>query len=128
MKTVIRNTTVADKLLFLFMITASLAGIFISRTAMPQGGEVVVEINGEKAYSFALDEDRIFSVPGPCGDTVVEIKNKRTRVREAHCPNRLCEKQGWTSKGVIVCLPNRIVVSVGGKSANPEKDVDAITG
>ncbi len=110
------------------MITASLAGIFISRAAMPQGGEVVVEINGKKAYAFALDEDRIFAVPGPCGDTVIEIKNKKARVKEAHCPNRLCEKQGWISKGVIVCLPNRIVVSVGGRSANSSKEVDAITG
>ncbi len=128
MKTVISNTTVADKLLFLFMITMSLAGIFISRSAMPQGGEVVVEINGEKAYAFALDEDRTFTVPGPCGNTVVEIKNKKARVREAHCPNRLCEKQGWVSRGVIVCLPNRIVVCVGGRSAKSAKEVDAITG
>ena len=128
MKTVIRNTTVADKLLFLFMITASLAGIFISKAAMPQGGEVVVEINGKEAYAFALDEDRTFSVPGPCGDTIIEIKDKKARVREAHCPNRLCEKQGWVAKGVIVCMPNRLVISVGGKAAHSPKEVDAITG
>jgi hypothetical protein len=128
LKTVVKNTTVADKLLFLFMITASLAGIFISRAALPQGREVVVEINGEKAYSFALDQDRTFSVTGPYGDTVIEIRNKKARVKEAHCPNRLCEKQGWISKGVIVCMPNRIVVSVGSGAANSLKEVDAITG
>ncbi len=128
MKTVIRNTTVADKLLFLVLITASVTGIFISREAMPQGGDVIVEINGKKSYMFALDNDRTFTVPGPYGNTVIEIKNKKARVKEAHCPNRLCEKQGWVSKGVIVCLPNRLVVSVGGKAANSVKDVDAITG
>ncbi len=128
MKTVIRDTTVADKLLFLVLITAAVAGIFISREAMPQGNDVIVEINGKTAYTFALDIDRIFPIPGPFGETVVEIRDKKVRVREAHCPNRLCEKQGWVVKGVIVCLPNHIVISVGGKAADSPKDVDAITG
>jgi len=128
LKTVIRNTTVADRLLFLFLVTASVAGIFVSREAMPKGSDVIVEINGKTAYTFALDKDRTFPVPGPCGDTVIEIKDKKVRVSEAHCPNRLCEKQGWVVKGVIVCLPNRIVISVGGKAAHSPKDIDAITG
>ncbi len=109
-------------------MTASLAGIFISKEAMPQGNDVIIEINGKTAYSFALDTNRTFPVPGPCGETVIEIRDKKVRVREAHCPNRLCEKQGWVSKGVIVCLPNRIVISVGGKAADSTKGIDAITG
>ncbi len=110
------------------MITASIAGIFISKEAIPQGADVVVDVNGKTAYTFALDKDRTFSVPGPCGETVIEIKDKKVRVKEAHCPNKLCEKQGWVAKGAIVCLPNRIVISVGGKAANSPRDVDAITG
>jgi hypothetical protein len=128
LKTVIRDTTFADKLLFLFLITASVAGIFISKEAMPQGTDVIIEINGKAAYTLALDKNGTFPVPGPYGITVIEIRDKRVRVSEAHCPNRLCEKQGWVSRGVIVCMPNRIVISVGGKAANPPKDVDAITG
>lgn len=128
MKTVIRDTTVADKLLFLVLITAAVAGIFISREAMPKGADVIIEVNGKTAYTFALDKDRTFPVPGPFGQTVIEIRDKKVRVREAHCPNRLCEKQGWVAKGVIVCLPNHIVISVGGKAADSPKDVDATTG
>jgi hypothetical protein len=48
------------------------------------------------------------------------------RVKEAHCPNLICVKEGWISRGAIVCLPNRIVVLVGGGKAR--KDVDAVTG
>ncbi len=127
MKTVIRKTTIADRLLFLFLITASAAGIFVSREAMPKGSDVIVEIGGKTAYAFALDTDRTFQVPGPFGITVVEIKDRKVRVKEAHCPNRLCEKQGWVARGAIVCLPNRIVISVGGK-ANMPNGVDAVTG
>ncbi len=127
MKAVIRNTTIADRLLFLILITASVAGIFVSREAMPKGSDVIVEVDGRTAYTFALDTDRTFQVPGPLGMTVVEIKDRKVRVKEAHCPNRLCEKQGWVARGAIVCLPNRIVISVGG-IANTPKGVDAITG
>jgi len=128
LKTVIRNTTIADRLLFLFLITASVAGIFVSREAMPKGSDVTIEINGKIAYTFALDTDRTFQVPGPLGVTAVEIKDRKVRVKEAHCPNRLCEKQGWISRGAIVCLPNRLVISVGDKADNTPKGVDAITG
>ncbi len=128
MKTVIKNTTIADRLLFFFLITASVAGIFASREAMPKGSDVIVEVGGKTAYTFALDTDRIFQVPGPLGVTVVEIRDKKVRVKEAHCPNRLCEKQGWVARGAIVCLPNRVVISVGGKADNTPKGVDAITG
>ncbi len=110
------------------MVTASVAGIFISREAMPKGSDVVIEMNGKIAYTFALDTDRTFQVPGPLGVTVVEIKGRKVRVKEAHCPNKLCERQGWVSRGAIVCLPNRLVISVGDKADNTPKGVDAITG
>ena len=128
MKTVIKDTTVGDKLLFLLLVAASVAGIFISREALPQGSGVIVEVNGRPQYTFPLDKDKTLAVPGPYGDTLVEIKNRKVRVREAHCPNRLCEKQGWVSKGVIVCLPNHIVINVGGKADMAPEDVDAVTG
>ncbi len=128
MKTVIRNTTIADKLLFLALITASVAGIFFSREALPQGADVLIEVEGKPQYTLPRDKDRIVSVPGPFGNTVVEIKDGKVRVREAHCPNRLCEKQGWISKGAIVCMPNHIVITVGGKTTVSPKGIDAVTG
>ncbi len=128
MKTVIRSTTLADKLLFIALTTAAVAGIFYSREAMPKGSDVIIEVDGRTAYTLALDTDRVLSVPGPYGNTVVEIKGGRVRVKEAHCPNRLCEKQGWITRGAIVCLPNHIVISVGGKTENLPKGLDAVTG
>ncbi len=128
MKTVIKNTTAGDKLLFVFLVTVSIAGIFISREAMPQGSNVIIEVNGKPAYTFPVDKDNVVAVPGPFGDTVVEIKNRKVRVKEAHCPNKICKRQGWVSKGVIVCLPNHIVISVGGESSGGPEGVDAVTG
>ena len=128
MKTVIKDTTVGDKLLFLLLVAASVAGIFISREALPQGSGVIIEVNGRPEYTFPLDKDTTVAVPGPAGNTLVEIRKGKVRVKEASCPNKLCEKQGWVTKGVIVCLPNHIVITVGGKTDTDPKGVDAVTG
>lgn len=128
MKETIKNTTLADRLLFLFLTAVSVSGIFYAREALPQGNDVIIEINGKPAYTFPLDIDRSVPVSGPYGITEIEIQGKKVRVRETHCPNRTCVKEGWVSKGVIVCLPNKIVVIVGSRGNNQHKDLDAITG
>lgn len=128
MKETIKNTTLADRLLFLLLISLSVAGIFISRDALSQGSEVVIEVDGKPAYTLPLYEDRLVSIGGSYGDTLIEIKEKKVRVREAHCPNQICVKEGWISKGVIVCLPNKLIIIVGGSKKDEQLGIDAITG
>ncbi len=127
MKEVIKNTTPADRLLFLFLIIVSIAGMFIAKEAMPHGSDVIIEINGKPSYTFPLNTSRTIPVSSPYGEAVIEIKDKKVRMSEASCPNKLCIKEGWISKGVIVCLPNRILVIVGSSFNNAEKDIDAVT-
>jgi len=114
-------------MLFLFLISVSVVGIFHSREVVSQSSHVVIEVNGKPEYTFPLKIDRMVSVGGPYGNTVIEIRGRKVRVKEAHCPNQLCVKEGWISKGVIVCLPNKIVIVVGGRD-NGGKDVDAVSG
>jgi hypothetical protein len=127
LKKVIRNTTFADRLLFFLLIAGSVAGIFISREAMSLSSDVVVELDGKPVYTLPLTVDKTITVASTYGDTVIEIRDRKVRVREAHCPRQLCVKQGWISRGAIICLPNRIVVTVGG-GGGPEKKFDAVTG
>lgn len=127
MKKIISHTTLADRLLFIFLLIGSVAGIFIARDALPQATGVVIDVNGKPAYNFPIDVDRTVTLYGPYGKMVVEIKDRRVRMKEAHCHNLICVKEGWISKGVIVCLPNKVVVTVGGGTAGP-KGVDAVTG
>ncbi|MEW6109852.1 MAG: NusG domain II-containing protein [Nitrospirota bacterium] len=127
MKDSIKRTTIADRILFLFLIVISISGIFISKEALPQGSDVIIEIDGKPEYTLPLNIDKTISVNGPYGITRIQIKDKKVRIMEAHCPNQLCVKNGWISRGVIVCLPNRILIIVGSGN-NPGKDIDAITG
>jgi hypothetical protein len=127
LKKVIRSTTFADRLLFFLLIAGSAAGIFISREAMSLSSSVVVEMDGKPIYTLPLTVDKTISVKSTYGDTVIEIRDRKVRVREAHCPRQICVKQGWVSRGAIICLPNRIVVTVG-SGGGPEKKFDAVTG
>jgi hypothetical protein len=127
LKKVIRNTTIADRLLFLFLIAISIGGIFYTREALSQSSDVVVELAGKPVYTFPLNVDRTFTVNGPIGKAVIEIKGGRVRIAEAPCPNQICVKEGWITRGAIVCVPNRLVVIAGGR-AKRHRDVDAVSG
>ncbi len=129
MKKTIKDTTPADRLLFLFLISICIAGIFISKDALSRNSDVVIEIDGKPVYTLPLQTDRLLSIEGAYGNIIMEIKEGKVRVKEAHCPNQICAKEGWTSRGVIVCLPNKIIIFVG--SSNKKKQqpgIDAITG
>ena len=128
MKETIKNTTLADRLLFLLLISLSIAGIFISKVALSQGSDVIIEISGKPAYTLPLYTDRVLTLVGPSGNTVIEILEGKVRVKEAHCRNQICVREGWISSGVIVCLPNKLVIIVGGSKKYQQQGIDAITG
>jgi hypothetical protein len=125
LKRAINNTTLADRVLFLLLIIASVAGLVYTQEALSQGSEVVIEVKGKPVYALSLDGNREIPIEGTHGHAVVEIKNGKVRMKEAECENHICIKQGWMARGTIVCLPNSIVVIVGTGS---RKNIDAITG
>lgn len=122
------STTFADKILSSTLIVLSLSGIFFIKEALPRGQTLEIAVDDQPAYVLPIGKDRIVSVEGAEGKTVVEIKNHRVRVTESPCHNKLCIKQGWIKSGVIVCLPNRVVVTIGKYKNDFDTIVDAITG
>jgi hypothetical protein len=128
LKETIKNTTLADRLLFFFLISFAIAGIFASREALSGGSDVIIEVAGKPVYTLPLDFDRSLSVEGPYGDTLIEIQGGKVRVKEAHCRNQICVREGWVSRGAIVCLPNKLVIIVGGGNRYQKQGLDAITG
>jgi hypothetical protein len=118
----------ADRVLLLVLLFVSLFGIVFVNDVLPHATEVSIEVEGKVMYRYPLNADRSVKVEGPHGHLTVEIKDKKVRVIEASCPNRLCENQGWISRGGIVCLPSRISVVVGGSEKPDGRALDAITG
>ena len=66
-----------------------------------------------------LSKDSEYTVKGYNGDVVIEVKDKKIRVKEEESPRHLCSKQGYDD--VIICLPNKIVIKV-------EKENDELDG
>ena len=67
----------------------------------------------------SLTEEREISV----GEHVtVLVSPGKVRIKHSDCPDKLCEKMGWTSSPAkpLICLPNRVTVTVSG--AGEEKD------
>ena len=90
-------------------------------------GMVQIEVDGELYDTYSLSEDQIITI----GDTnVCEIKDGKIRMTEASCPDHLCIQQGAidTRGGMIVCLPNKIVIEgVHSGISEDVPEVDAVS-
>lgn len=120
------KATVADWLLILALVVLSAYGFVFAKEIMPQGSEVRIEVEGRTRYILPLSVNKVITVGGPSGNTIIEIKNNRAKITESPCPNKLCIHQGWIDRGALVCLPNRILVIITGH--DKDKDIDGITG
>lgn len=121
------NTTTADRILFSVLILMSVSGFFSIREVLPESLTVQIEVDGHPVYILPLDKSKTVSVKGPEGITIIEIKDHKVRVTDSPCNNKLCMQQGWLESGAIVCLPNRVIVTIGNHDKN-HKTFDATTG
>lgn len=74
---------------------------------------VIVTWHGEVIYRGSLDTDAEITTPD--GLNTVVIKNGEARMEHAECADERCVRSGAaTPAKPIVCLPNRVVVTVTG--------------
>lgn len=90
-----------------------------------EGEQVEISLQGKVYGIYDLSEDRIIEVGNGTITNVVEIRQGKVYMTEADCPDRLCIRQGKISRDreTIVCLPNRVVVTVRSKQ---KTDYDAV--
>jgi len=127
LRKLLHSTTIADKVLFSLLLLLSLSGIFLIKAFVPEGHTVVIELDNKPVYLLPLDKDGIVSVDGPLGKTTVEIKDNSVRIQDSPCRNKLCVRQGWIKTGALVCLPNRVVVTID-RGRETGNTIDAVTG
>lgn len=122
--------TAGDVILLAALIVISVFGFISVKELFPEGTDVIIEVEGRTVYRLSLNEDAAVSVKGIIGHTMVEIKDGKVHVKDSPCQNKLCVEHGWITRGSIICLPNRVVVSIktSGKEKTRHKDIDAITG
>ena len=78
--------------------------------------QVVIRAGGQVFAEARWDARPRISVPGPLGNSVVEIEPGRARVAADPSPRQLCVKQGWLSHAgdAALCLPNQLSVELAG--------------
>jgi len=117
-----------SRLDLLFMMMPIFIAFFIA--AIPKASEnglVRVYINGELVYEQPLTRSATWVIKsdGKYHSTlIVDGSKEKVRLVDSNCPLKICERTGWVGiGGSIVCVPNRVVVKVEGKTKTSEIDV-----
>jgi hypothetical protein len=72
-----------------------------------------------------LHEERRVAIPGPLGESIVEVRSGEVFMEFSPCTNKLCIHTGKISRSgeCILCLPNRVSVIISSRNT----DVDALS-
>ena len=76
----------------------------------------------ELILTVDLSVEKEYKVVGYNGELVLEVKDNKLRVKKEESNYHLCSKQGFTNRGSIVCLPNKIVIEF------KNNELDTVTG
>ena len=81
-----------------------------------QPNKAEIRAGGQLFAAARLDTQRRIIVPGPLGNSIVEIDRGRARVAADPSPRQLCVKQGWLTHAgdAALCLPNQLSVELVG--------------
>ena len=120
----------ADGVVILLLLAATLFLFLSLRSPSGDGLAAIVTLDGTELVRqplSSLTRSQSFSVPGVKYPVTIEFAPGRVRIAHTHCPGGDCAAVGWVSRpgGQIVCLPNRLSVSVIG--IHPP-EVDAVAG
>ena len=109
-----KKTRIRDIILIASLTLIGLVLLLLVNTKAERGSFAVVQVDGVTVARYALSEDGVFVLNG--GSNTIEIKDGKIRMLEAQCPNLQCVHQGWISKSYqsIVCLPNKMIVTIEG--------------
>lgn len=83
------------------------------------GSIVEVTVDGEVLGTYRLDQDQTVQIQKT---NVLVIENGEADMTDANCPDQLCVHQKAISKSgeTIVCLPNKVIVTIIGAEESAE--------
>ena len=90
-----------------------------------EGAVISVEVDGKAVGEYSLYKNGVFPLNG--GTNILVIENGTAYLNYSDCPDHVCENTGKIRYvgETIVCLPNRITITVIGDSA--EGGVDLVS-
>ena len=78
----------------------------MAKIIVTQGSELLIPLN----------QDKVFSINGPLGESQLEVKDGKIRFTNSPCQGKQCISSGWlqASGAFTACLPNRISLNIVG--------------
>jgi len=72
----------------------------------------------EDVYRYPISSNNKVIVPGPYGETEIQIKKRKVWVQNASCPHKICKQMGPINKRgeIIICIPNRVFIKIKGNN------------
>lgn len=110
-KTLLRDISI----IAVILIICIAALLIMSRREAGQWA--VVNVDTVETARYDLNVNATYELNG--GTNTLVIENRNAYISHADCPDKLCVNQGkiWGSGQMIVCLPNRLTVTIEGVSS-----------
>lgn len=101
-------------LILLAVILLAATALLVFRPLHSPGTTVTVTVDGRFYGSWELASDVEVTIPGYSGTNRLQIADGTASVISADCPDLLCVHHAPISASGerIVCLPNRVIVSI----------------
>jgi hypothetical protein len=118
-----RKRVLADVILIVSLLLISLTAVIILTLTRKDGSYVRIDLDGRTVAEYSLWEDGEYSLAD--GSNVLVIEEGEAYMKSADCPDRTCVKKGrvrYVGES-IVCLPNRLSVTVVGERGSSGVDL-----
>jgi len=112
----LRKLTPFDVVVILFIMLLAVGIIFRNRLSLSRRPSEAIEVavyhDGKIHQHLALDKDQEISLLN--GKMLIEIKEKKLRVKKSECPRQVCVNVGWIrfTGETIICVPYKTLIEM----------------
>jgi len=99
--------------LFLISIIVFISILLLVLFKSNDNNYAYVYYNNDLVRIIDLSIDDSYTVLGYNGEVLILVKDNKLKVVKEESPLHICSKQDFTNEGLIVCLPNKIVIEFG---------------
>ena len=117
LSSILNLLTIGDKILVIMILLGGIISLILLKSNRPPGEFVIIKVKNQIKHQIKLTDQKELTILGAMGNMQIQINNKKVRVIHSDCPEKICIKSGWINKTgeLIVCVPNKVVISIYGK-------------
>lgn len=115
-----------DLILIIAFVVAVFVVFSVFLITRKDGDTVKVKINGVTTAEYKLNQDFTTVIDSyNNGKNTLVIENGRVYIKDADCPDKICENHRPISKSgeTIVCLPNRLIIIIERSKGENNPDI-----